>query len=233
MQITIPGVSRPIGAHAAEKALDHGHVVFVLVRRGVASIPNSVIQHENAKQNLNVIDGDATDVGKLKEVTAGSDAVLSFLGSNGKLKTTVMSDSTKVLYPIELFANQKLIDILPRTIKIVIISNIGIGESRQYQNCLLRKILIDWIMGSICKDKYAAETALAGSRITEWAALRAGRLMDWPEKVDKVKFVDLEKAKISSKVSRQDVAAVALKLVEDGYGELYWGTEISLQSGKG
>jgi putative NADH-flavin reductase len=97
MQITILGVSRPIGAHAAKKALDHGHVVFVLVRRGIASIPNSVIQHENAKQNLNVVDGDATDVAKLKEVTAGSDAVLSFLGSNGKLKTTVMSDSTKVL----------------------------------------------------------------------------------------------------------------------------------------
>jgi len=112
-------------------------------------------------------------------------------------------------------------------------SNIGVGESRQYQNFLLRKILIDWIMGSICKDKYAAETALASSRITKWAALRVGRLTDWPEKLDRVKFVDLEKAKISSKVSREDVAAVALKLVEDGYGELYWGTEISLQSGKG
>lgn len=88
-------------------------------------------------------------------------------------------------------------------------------------------------MGSICKDKYAAETALASSRITRWVALRAGRLVDWPERLDKVKFVDLEKAKISSKVGREDVATVALKLVEDGYGELYWGTEISLQSGKG
>ena len=233
MQITILGVSRPIGAHAAKKALDHGHVVFALVRRGVASIPDSVKGHENAKRNLNVIDGDATDDEKLREATAGSDAVLSFLGSNGKLKTTVMSNSTKVLYPIELFADQKLIEILPTTTKIVIISNIGIGESRQYQNFLLRKILIDWIMGSICKDKDEAETALAGSRITKWVALRAGRLVDWPERLEKVKFVDLEKAKIWSKVSRQDVAAVALKLVEDGYGELYWGTEISLQSVKG
>jgi len=96
MQITILGVSRPIGAHAAKKALDHGHIVFVLVRRGIASIPDSVTSHENAKRNLNVIDGDATDVEKLWQVTTGSDAVLSFLGSNGKLKTTVVADSTKV-----------------------------------------------------------------------------------------------------------------------------------------
>jgi uncharacterized protein YbjT (DUF2867 family) len=99
MQISILGVSRPIGAHAARKALDHGHVVFVLVRRGVTSIPDSVKGHENAKRNLNIIDGDATDEETLREATAGSDAVLSFLGSNGKLNTTVMSDSTKVRYP--------------------------------------------------------------------------------------------------------------------------------------
>lgn len=96
MQITILGVSRPIGSHAAKKALDNGHVVFVLARRGIISVPDSVKKHPNAQRQLNVLEGDATNANDLKDATQGSDAVLSFLGGRGKLKTTVVSDSTKV-----------------------------------------------------------------------------------------------------------------------------------------
>jgi uncharacterized protein YbjT (DUF2867 family) len=98
MQITILGVSRPIGAHAAKKALDNGHTVIVLVRRGVFAVPDSVKRHENAVRQLNVIDGDATNPENLKEATDGSDAVLSFLGGRGSLKTSIASDSTTVLH---------------------------------------------------------------------------------------------------------------------------------------
>lgn len=96
MQLTILGVSRPIGAHAAEKALDNGHIVFVLVRRGVFGVPDSVKQHENAVRQLHVIEGDATNPENLKEATDGSDAVLSCLGGRGNLKTKITGDSTKV-----------------------------------------------------------------------------------------------------------------------------------------
>jgi putative NADH-flavin reductase len=96
MQITILGVTRPIGAHATKKALDHGHSVVVLVRRGVFGVPDSVKRHENAVRQLNVIEGDATNLENLKEATDGSDAVLSFVGGRGNLNTTIASDSTKV-----------------------------------------------------------------------------------------------------------------------------------------
>ncbi len=96
MQITILGVTRPIGAHAAKKALDHGHNVFVLVRRGVFAVPDSVKRHANAVRHLNVIEGDATNPENLKTATEGSDAVLSFLGGRGNLNTTIASESTWV-----------------------------------------------------------------------------------------------------------------------------------------
>ena len=96
MQITIFGVTRPIGAHAAKEALDHGHNVFVLVRRGVLAIPDSVKRHTNAMTHLNVIEGDATNPDNLRTATEGSDAVLSFLGGRGHLNTTIASDSTLV-----------------------------------------------------------------------------------------------------------------------------------------
>lgn len=94
MQITILGVTRPVGTHAAKKALDNGHVVCVVVRRGKKSIPENVRSHENAGNSLHVFEGDATDEDVLKEATYKSDAVFNFLG--GGLKTTVVSDSTKV-----------------------------------------------------------------------------------------------------------------------------------------
>jgi hypothetical protein len=99
MQITVLGVTRPLGAHAAKKALDHGHTVCVLVRHGENSIPASVRLHENAGTALQVFEGDATDEGMLKEATYKSDAVLNFVGGRYNLKTTVVSDSTQVPPP--------------------------------------------------------------------------------------------------------------------------------------
>jgi hypothetical protein len=86
-------------------------------------------------------------------------------------------------------------------------------------------------MAGLVKDKMAAEAALEESELREWTVLRPGRLTDWREKLDKVKFVSEEKSRLSSKVSRQDVAAVALKLVEGGYGDEYWRKTLSLVSG--
>ena len=230
MQITILGVTRPIGAHAAKKALDHGHTVFVLVRRGVRAIPDSVKRHANAPRHLNVLEGDATNPENLREATEGSDAVLSFLGGRGNLKTTIASDSTRVQH-LKKSLMKKLITILPPTVKFILISNIGIGDSRQYQNFFLRHFLLDFVMGGIVKDKQNAEAEVAESNIVKWTALRAGRLINRPENLEKVKFVDVKQSRILSKVSREDIAAVALKLVEDGYGDQYWGKALSLVSG--
>ena len=75
-----------------------------------------------------------------------------------------------------------------------------------------------------------AEAALAESKIVKWTALRAGRLINRPENLERVKFVNVEQSRILSKVSREDIAAVGLKLVEDGYEDQYWGKALGLVS---
>jgi hypothetical protein len=127
---------------------------------------------------------------------------------------------------------KKLIAILPPTVIFILISNVGVGESRKYQNFILKHILLDRIMRGILKDKFDAETLLASSNIVKWTALRAGHLSDRPEDLEKVQFVEAERAKITNRVSREDIAAVALKLVEDGYEGKYWGRAISIESGR-
>jgi hypothetical protein len=127
---------------------------------------------------------------------------------------------------------KKLIAILPSTVKFVLISHVGVGDSRQYQKFILRHLLLDFVMRGNVKDKQNAESVLADSEIVKWTALRAGRLINRPENLEKVKFVDVEQSRMLSKVGREDVAAVALKLVEDGYGDQYWGKAVSLVSGQ-
>lgn len=126
---------------------------------------------------------------------------------------------------------KKLIAILPPTVKFVLISHVGVGDSRQHQNFILRHLLLDFVIRGNVKDKQNAESVLADSEIVKWTALRAGRLINRPENLENVKFVDVEQSRMLSKVSREDVAAVALKLVEDGYGDQYWGKALSLVSG--
>lgn len=229
MQITVFGVSRPTGAHAAKTALDHGHTVVVLVRGGPNAVPDSVTKHPQAER-LTILTGDATDVDDLKRATEGSDAVLNLLGGRGNIKTTILSDSTKVRNLTNRLT-KALIGILPPTVTLIMYSNVGVGESRQYQNFLVKFLLVDWYMIGILKDKLDAETALAKSHITKWTALRAGRLVDRPENLDKVKFVNLEDARVTAAVSREDIAVVALKLAEGGYGDEYWGKAINVESG--
>ena len=124
-----------------------------------------------------------------------------------------------------------MVRILPPSVKLVIVSQIGIGQSRQYQNIILRYVLLDWIMRGLVRDKEAAEAALEESDLRQWVALRPARLTNSRENLDKVQFVTEQNSRIWSTVSRQDVAAVALKLVEGGYGDGYWGTAVSLVSG--
>jgi len=217
MRICVLGATRPVGAHAAKKALDNGHQVVVLVRGGVDALPGNVKSHAIAGENLTVVKGDATNVDDLTKATEGCEAVLVCVG--GGPKTTVVSQCVKIL-----------VTILPKTVKVVTVSNIGVGESRQYQNRFVKFFLIDRFMAGILKDKLIAETALANSGITKWTALRVGWLSNAVENLDRVKFVDIKDASTISRASRKDVGAVALKMVEDGYGEEYWGKAIHLCS---
>ena len=86
-------------------------------------------------------------------------------------------------------------------------------------------------MAGIMKDKLVAETELAGSGISKWTILRGGWLGNGSENLDKVKFVDVKKASTISWASRQDIGAVGVKLVEDGYGDDYWGKTVNVVSG--
>jgi NAD(P)H-binding len=85
-------------------------------------------------------------------------------------------------------------------------------------------------MAGILRDKLLAEAALYESPIAQWTVLRCGWLRNGKENLDKVKFPDYQRAKVTSKVNREDVGAVALKVVEGGYGDEFWGKTVNIVS---
>ena len=91
---------------------------------------------------------------------------------------------------------------------------------------------MEWILA----DKAMAEKALKESRITKWTALRAGWLVNRPENLENVQLFEEggegeETVKVTTKVGREDIAGVAVKIVESGYGDKYWGKAVSVVSG--
>ena len=72
MKLTIFGATGRTGRYLVEQALDAGHNVTAYVRN-----PAKLrYKHEN----LHVVQGEITEVGKVAEAIAGTDAVISALG---------------------------------------------------------------------------------------------------------------------------------------------------------
>ena len=86
-------------------------------------------------------------------------------------------------------------------------------------------------MTGILKDKLVAETALHESHLTKFVILRLGWLRDGRENLAQTRFIDQQHAKITNKVNREDVGAIALKILEGGYGDEYWGQTLNPVSG--
>ena len=120
--------------------------------------------------------------------------------------------------------------------RLVTISNVGVGNSAAYQNWFVKVLIMKSSMEWILADKAMAEKALKESRLTKWTALRAGWLVNRPENLENVQLFEEggegeETVKVTTKVGREDIAGVAVKIVESGYGDRYWGKAVSVVSG--
>ncbi|KAJ3038909.1 hypothetical protein HDV00_012831 [Rhizophlyctis rosea] len=217
MKVTILGSTRPIGAHATKLALERGHSVTLLTRSGESEF--------KTQAKVTVVKGDATKEEDLKKVTEGADGVLSFLG--GKY-----SNSVEVL-PNARFG-KAITKVLPPTIPLITISNIGTSEaSLELQPWWYRKLAVPFFMKNILADKRSLETSLRSSPLEKWVALRAATLSDGASSsASKIKIIEDEtspEAVITASTKRGDIAVVALDILE-GKTTGVWGKAINVIS---
>lgn len=188
--ILVVGASKGTGALAVKAALAKGHTVTAFARS-----PEKLAL-EDAK--LKRVKGDFFDPESVAAAIAGHDAVIitasvSKLG-DFKANPTYFSQGTK-----------HVIDGMKRhgVKRLVILSALGTGESRDLLPWLMRKLLVDGLLKLAFVDHASQEQQARDSGL-EFVIARPGRLTDGPAKLQYVKTPKLEK--VPSAISRADVA---------------------------
>jgi len=214
MQITIFGITRPIGAASAKIALDKGHTVVALVRN-----PSSV--PETAKHpNLKLVKGDALDPIKVEEVVQNADAVLSFIGSSSLFSAPVVSPVAKIVTDA----------MNPETIYVTI-SQIGVTDASYKAQPLIWKAAVSGPLRRVTADKAATESIIRASNLQKYVILRGSLLSDAPGDPRRIRVEEDEtKALGSTPTKRDDLAMVAMQIVLGERGDTLWKKAVAVLS---
>jgi putative NADH-flavin reductase len=195
MRLAIFGATGGTGLALTRQALDKGHSVRVLVRNpSRMTLVNS---------NMRVLMGDVLDHHSVIKTILGTDAVLSCLGQRNLLKNTrVVSVGTKLIMSVMQAQGVR---------RLVVESAFGAGESLPLANWWQR-LAYATLLWAPYEDKNLMEPEVKTSGL-EWTILRPTVLSNGPLTGDSVVSFGRPPAKFT--VSREDVAAVMLKSVEE------------------
>jgi putative NADH-flavin reductase len=145
MRVLIFGAAGKTGGLLVDRALAKGHEVTVLVRN------LSKLQ----KEGVRVVTGDATKLGDVVQAVRGQDAVIDAIGGSTPYKTTTL-ESTSARNMIEAMKAEGVR-------RLVVVSMMGIGESRAQAPLWYRYLLMPTFLRGSTKDKTMMEDAVAGS----------------------------------------------------------------------
>jgi putative NADH-flavin reductase len=154
MRLLILGATGRVGRLVVQEALARGHQVTALVRS-----PGKL---GTSAARTNVIAGDALDPDAVRSALAGQDAVIYTLGAGTARRTTLFSDSTRIL----LDEMQR-----ERVRRLVCVTGVGAGETKGHGG-----ILYDWIVYPLfTKGTYAdkdRQEALIRDSSVDWTIVR-------------------------------------------------------------
>lgn len=192
MRILVLGASGGIGRLVVEQALGHGHDVTAFVRD-----PSRLdVKHER----LTVFVGDATDAGAVRDAMAGTDAVISALGSCGERPVSVYSDGVaNVIRAMTALGVQRL----------AVVSSSGVGAELSELSLTARAMRKMPNLRPVYEDMERMEGDVMLSDL-DWTIVRPAALTDGPF-TGIYRVVEGHTVPKGSKVSRADVAALLLK----------------------
>lgn len=199
--ILIFGATGPTGIQLVNQALAQGHTVTAFVR--------DPAKLEVSHDRLHLAEGDAQDKIAVEAAIKSKpfDAVISALGVYIKAPITPVADATQNI--LDTMAAQG-----PK--RFICVSSVGAGDSKGEGNWfvgLIQKIFLKYVL----RDKDLQERAIVESNL-DWTIIRPPQLTDDPDiHNDCLCWVGPKdkSQKVIWKVSRADVAAECLRLVEN------------------
>lgn len=197
MRIFVIGGAGRTGHRIVEQALGHGHTVRVLVRSNPMPVSHP---------RLEVVHGDVTDEDAVAAAIEGVDAVAFAIGSGGGRDVRVFSEGIgNVLFGMALHGVDRL----------VAISAAGAFDRSNPRLPLRFRLLIATTLRPVYDDLERMERRIAASGVS-WTIVRPTGLSDGPATGTYRVSLDGSVPTKLERVSRADVAAVALKALETG-----------------
>ena len=193
MRVVVFGATGGTGLQLVKQALEAGHQVTALVRPHT-KFP---MQHER----LRILQGDVLDPACVDAAVTGQDAVLSALGTNQRGPVTICADGMKsILAPMTTHCVRRL----------VAISAYGAADSHH-------RNLYNSALWAFQKEKMIVKEhmeELIKQSDVDWTVVRPAALTNGPRTQRYHTGTDLH-MKISSKISRADVADFMLRQLTD------------------
>jgi uncharacterized protein YbjT (DUF2867 family) len=190
MKILVVGASQGTGALAVKAALAQGHQVTAFARQ-----PDKlVLEHPSLTRSS----GDFHQFESVVKAMPGHDAVIVTASS-----TTLKGFRENPSYFSQGTAN--VIEAMKATAvkRLVVLSAMGVGDSRKLANFLVDKLVISFLLRTPFQDHERQEKLVMESGL-DWVIARPGRLTNGPACGEYVKTPLVEK--VPSSISRADVA---------------------------
>lgn len=194
MRVSVIGAAGRTGREVVAQALSHGHVVTALVESGSLDVSDP---------DLRVIAGDVLDFQSVSSAVLGQDAVVFAASYERADKGSVLVDGiANIIHAMATY----------RVNKLVAISASGTFNRQDRSLSLGQRALINTTQRAVYDDLEAMERRIMASDL-DWTIVRPGGLTDGPLTGDYRVSLEGAVLKGAKKVSRADVAALALKAV--------------------
>jgi uncharacterized protein YbjT (DUF2867 family) len=198
VHILIVGASQGTGALAVRAALDKGHRVTALARS-----PQKLAL-ENPQ--LTKVAGDFHQAASLDAAVPGHDAVI----------VTASATSLRAFKENPRYFSQGTgyaVDAMKKSSakRLVVLSALGVGDSRRLLNPLLRALMVGWLLKVPYEDHERQEDLVRTSGL-EWVVARPGRLTNGPARHRYVKKTAIEA--VPGSIARADVADFLVEACE-------------------
>jgi uncharacterized protein YbjT (DUF2867 family) len=198
MRILIVGASQGTGALAVRAALARGHQVTAFARSpGKLAVDHPALTRKQ---------GDFHDRASVDGAVPGHDAVIVTASATSlsafKENPQYFSQGTRYVIDAMKASGVK---------RLVVLSALGVGESRKLVGFLLEKVMIGFLLKVPFADHERQEAMTRESGL-EWVIARPGRLTNGPARGRIVKKAAVEP--VPSSISRADVAEFLVEAAE-------------------
>jgi putative NADH-flavin reductase len=195
MNLLVFGATGSVGRLVVEEALTRGHIVCVLVRR-----PENL---GSVASRVKTVAGDALDRDAVSRALDAQDAVLYVLGAGNVRRTTLFSESTKIL--LEAMTDRGVR-------RLICVTGVGAGETKGHGGFLYDRILYPLFTKGIYADKDVQEALIRNSGL-EWTIVRPAPFRAHTPSGPLRAVTNVERVTLR-KVSRLEVASFLLDELE-------------------